>query len=452
MGNDLSTRVAGNVARQSGQPGATVAQLIERQRGEIARALPKHMDADRIARMALTLFRQTPGLARCDPQSFIGALMTASQLGLEPGPLGEAYLVPYGNQVTFIPGYRGLIKLAWQSGQLKHIDAQVVREGDDFDFAYGLEPYLRHRPARRGRGKVTEVYACATFLNGGSAFVVMSVEDVEVIRKRSRASKNGPWVTDWDAMAKKTAIKQLIRFLPLSTDLRNLAHAAAMDGTARVDTGELDEAMPTIIDIDDDDQAGQERPLVEEVGEPAPADGAAAEPQRQVRTVNIAEQPAEPAPVAEPQRPAERPAPDLQTEFPPVAGQGDDEPCATGQRTAMTKLLAKGGITTDADALAVLARIAGRTATVEHLERLTAREARQVIEHLDGWQRGSVLADQLAAVLAAPQPGQAADLPAAGSKAWHEQGHPVEQGGRLVTVEALLNGDCGICEQDGAGG
>lgn len=266
MGQDLTARVAGNIARQTDKPGATVAQLIERQRGEIARALPKHMDADRIARIALTLFRQTPGLSRCDPQSFIGALMTASQLGLEPGPLGEAYLVPYGTQVTFIPGYRGLIKLAWQSGQLKHIDAQVVREGDDFDFAYGLEPYLRHRPARRDRGKVTEVYACATFLNGGSAFVVMSVEDVEAIRRRSKASKSGPWVTDWDAMAKKTLIKQLIRFLPLSTDLRNLAHAAALDGTARTDTADLDEALPTVIDMDDDPNQG--RPPVEEVGQP----------------------------------------------------------------------------------------------------------------------------------------------------------------------------------------
>lgn len=186
------------------------------------------------------------------PESFLGALLTASQLGLEPGPLGEAYLVPYGNAVTFIPGYRGLIKLAWQSGQLRNIDAHVVHDGDDFDYEFGLNPTLRHKPARGSKGKVTDVYAVATFHGGGSAFVVMSVDDVEGIRKRSKASKNGPWVTDWDAMAKKTAIKQLVRFLPLSTELRPLATAAHLDGTSRTDTAVVDEAAPEWVDSTED--------------------------------------------------------------------------------------------------------------------------------------------------------------------------------------------------------
>lgn len=249
MGKDLATRTAAQAAQHTEKP--SVAQLIERMKPEIGRALPKHMDPDRLARIALTVFRQTPDLAQCDPNSFLGALMTSSQLGLEPGPLGEAYLVPYGKQVTFIPGYRGLIKLAWQSGQLRNIAAHVVHENDEFDYAYGLEPYLRHKPAFANPGGVIAVYASAVLTNGGSAFVVMSTADVEAIRRRSRSGKNGPWSTDWDAMARKTAIRQLIRWLPLSTELQPLATAAQMDETTRTGaeiTRPLEEATPGYIE------------------------------------------------------------------------------------------------------------------------------------------------------------------------------------------------------------
>lgn len=270
MGNNLSQRVQNNNVQQGGQP--SMRQQIEAMKGEIAKAVPKHMNPDRVARIALTLFNQTPGLARCTPQSFLGALMTASQLGLEPGPLGEAYLVPYGTTCTFIPGYRGLIKLAWQSGQMKNIDAHVVHENDEFDFEYGLEPKLRHKPARSHQGEITDVYAVATLKNGGSAFVVMSIEDVEAIRARSKAGKNGPWVTDWDAMAKKTAIKQLIRFLPLSTELQALNEAARLDETVRsnVDKSEHGDWLPGEIVTDPEPAVNTE---TGEIGDPdAPAD------------------------------------------------------------------------------------------------------------------------------------------------------------------------------------
>lgn len=246
---DLAARAAASAAQQANGGRPTVAQLIEQLAPQMGRALPKHMDADRMTRIALTVIRQNPALARCEPNSLLGALMTASQLGLEPGPLGEAYLVPYGNQVTFIPGYRGLIKLAWQSGQVKSIDAHVVRERDDFEYEYGLTPKLRHVPARGEAGEPTEVYAVATLHNGGSAFVVMSIHEVEAIRKRSKASSKGPWVTDWDAMAKKTAIKQLIRFLPLSAELRTLNEAARADESVRTDvTHAVDEADLSYVD------------------------------------------------------------------------------------------------------------------------------------------------------------------------------------------------------------
>lgn len=207
--------------------------LLDRQRPEIARALTgTALDAERFTRVALTVIRQNPALQRCRPESLLGALMTSAQLGLEPGPLGEAYLVPFGDQVTFIPGYRGLIKLAWQSGQLRHISAHIVYTNDTFDYALGLEPTLLHRPARGDRGDAIYAYAVAQLLNGGTEFVVLTIGEVEALRARSRAAQKGPWVTDWDAMARKTAVRQLIRWLPLSTVVHR---AVVAEGTIRTD-------------------------------------------------------------------------------------------------------------------------------------------------------------------------------------------------------------------------
>lgn len=212
----------------------SVKQLIVQMTPEIEKALPAHLDATRVARIAVTLIGTNPALAACTPESFLGALMTASQLGLEPGPLGEAYLVPYGKQVTFIPGYRGLIKLAYQSGMVLDIAAHVVRANDDFEFAHGLQPYLHHKPAwGTPRGEAVGVYAVANLATGRQPFIVLDHGQVEAIRRRSKASKNGPWVTDWDAMARKTAIRQLARWLPMSTDLRDFGMAVALDGSRR---------------------------------------------------------------------------------------------------------------------------------------------------------------------------------------------------------------------------
>ena len=235
------------VATTNGKP--TLAQLITQMKPEIARALPNQMNPDRMARIATTVIRQTPALARCTPESFLGALLTASQLGLEPGPIGEAYLVPYGQVCTFVPGYRGLIKLARNSGQLRDIWAEVVFANDTFRYSLGLHRDLVHEPATGDRGKPVAVYAAAQLIDGGTPFVVMTVDEVEAIRGRSRAGKNGPWVTDWNAMAKKTVVKQLTKWLPLSAEV---AAATALDGSVRTDIGALPD-VPTFIDGEVDD-------------------------------------------------------------------------------------------------------------------------------------------------------------------------------------------------------
>lgn len=274
MSNQLTNKLRTNtVARQ--EPGTnrepTVFELLQSNTAEIARALPKHMSADRMARLATTVVKSTPALLQCDTRSLLGAIMTASQLGLEPGVLGECYLVPYKGKVTFIPGYKGLIKLAWQSGQVKMIYAHVVYANDDFVYELGLNAKLEHRPADTNRGKPKYVYSVVHFTNGGYAFEVMSVADVEAIRQRSMAKNNGPWVTDWEAMAKKTVLKQLFKYVPLSPELSVVAKAAELDGVVREDIAtSIDEAsfqydadtgeVPAPAQVVDEAPAGQDAP------------------------------------------------------------------------------------------------------------------------------------------------------------------------------------------------
>lgn len=224
--------VRGAVAqRQQETAQPTIASYISTLQPEIARALPKHLDADRVARLALTAVRRDPNLARCAPESFAGALLTAASLGLEIGN-GEAYLVPYGRECTFIPGYQGIVKLYWQHPLAEHIDAQTVYEHDDFDYAYGLDPYLRHKPAHGDRGAVVYYYAVAKLKSGARAFVVLTPDEVKELRGGkvgpSKSFKGGDPMR-W--MERKTALRQLLKTLPKSTTLVQALDADEQRGT-----------------------------------------------------------------------------------------------------------------------------------------------------------------------------------------------------------------------------
>jgi recombination protein RecT len=220
------TTTARNAVAKTADNPPTIAQLLERLKPQIARALPRHMSAERITRIALTTLRTNEKLQQCDPASFLGAVMLSAQLGLEPGPLGHAYLVPYGREVQFIIGYKGILDLARRSGEIQSIEAREVCENDQFEFSYGLEPVLTHTPAREDRGKPTWYYGVAKFKDGGYYFDVMSIEEVEAHRNRSKAKNAGPWVTDYSAMARKTVIRRMAPFLPLSVEA---ASAVATD-------------------------------------------------------------------------------------------------------------------------------------------------------------------------------------------------------------------------------
>lgn len=198
-------------------------------KNQMAMALPKHMTADRMTRIALTEMRKVPGLAQCNVESFMGAVMQCAQLGLEPGSaLGHAYLLPFGNgkardgkaNCQLIIGYRGMIDLARRSDQIISISARSVHEKDRFSYEYGLEEVLSHKPAEGERGNLTYVYAVAKLKGGGVQFEVMSRADIEAVKKQSKAGTNGPWVTHFDEMAKKTVIRRLFKYLPVSIEIQ----------------------------------------------------------------------------------------------------------------------------------------------------------------------------------------------------------------------------------------
>lgn len=202
-----------------------IGEFLSGMKNQIANVLPKHLTPDRVIQMAATVIHRNPAIAKCSTQSLIGAVMQASILGFPPvDSLGYCYFVPYGRDVQFQIGYKGFVELSRRSGQIKMVYAEVVREGDDFTCEFGLEPKLIHKPKLDSSKPMTHVYAVAHFTDGGHNFIVLSKSDVERLRVRN-ASQNGAakgaWATDYEAMAKAKALKQLSKYLPLNIDIQS---------------------------------------------------------------------------------------------------------------------------------------------------------------------------------------------------------------------------------------
>lgn len=241
----------------------TLRSLFEKSKPSMAAVMPKHMTPERILKIALSAASRTPTLLQCTPESILLAVMQCAQLGLEPNtPLGLAYLVPYKNnrkvegqwvttyEAQFIPGYRGLVKLAHQSGEITTVRSRVVREGDVFEVELGSDERLVHRPnlaldEGATLSQLVAVYAVAQFKNGATQFEVMSKAQVDGVRARSKASDNGPWSTDYEEMARKTVLRRLCKSLPLSTELSTALEAQARaEGGEAPDYGDIAEVVP----------------------------------------------------------------------------------------------------------------------------------------------------------------------------------------------------------------
>lgn len=204
----------------------TLQTYIKSMEGEIKKALPSVITPERFTRMVLSAISVNPKLASCTPGSFLGAMMSAAQLGLEPNtPLGQAYILPYSNhgklEAQFQLGYKGLIDLAYRSGEVEVVQAHIVYENDAFECEYGLEPKLTHTPADKDRGEPVKVYAVFKTKSGGYGFEVMSMDDIRNHASKysqSYKSNYSPWQTNFEEMAKKTVLKKVLKYAPLKSD------------------------------------------------------------------------------------------------------------------------------------------------------------------------------------------------------------------------------------------
>lgn len=230
----IATQSNGRSMSPAQQKFRTLADMVSSRKSYFANVLPSHVGADRFAKVVIAALSKEPKLLGCTPESVLLSVTQAAQLGLEPtGTLGSAYLVPYGNACQLIIGYRGLIDLARRSGQIMTIEAHVVRERDRFECTFGLEPKLTHEPHwGEDPGELSFVYAIARLTGGAVQYEVMSRAQVEAIRRGSKAGKSGPWVDHFDEMARKTVVRRLCKYLPLSVEL-----ATALEHENNLDAG-----------------------------------------------------------------------------------------------------------------------------------------------------------------------------------------------------------------------
>lgn len=222
-------------------------KLLETHKQQIAMALPRHMTPERMIRVAMTAVSTTPALHKCTSVSIAACIVQASILGLEPtSVLGEAYLVPFYNSKAkrhdcqLIVGYQGLLKLVRQSGELVMVNAQAVRQNDEFDFEDGLDPYLRHKRGQGSteqRGPIIGYWAGALLKGGGKQFTVMTQE--EIIAHRNKYSEGwralgekSTWGKEHEAMALKTVLRKLCKLLPKSIERDLVTPAIGMDERA----------------------------------------------------------------------------------------------------------------------------------------------------------------------------------------------------------------------------
>lgn len=228
---------------------STIKEYIVAMKSGIAAALPSVMTPERFTRIALSAVSNNPKLQKCSSQSFLAAMMTAAQLGLEPNtPLGQAYLIPYWNhgqlECQFQLGYKGLIDLAYRSGQVSTIQAETVYQNDKFEYAFGLEPKLVHVPAAGDRGDPVAYWAMFKMKDGGFGYSVMSMQEVRSHAQRySKSYSSGPWQTNFDEMAKKTVLKRALKYAPLASDF---VKGMSADETVKT---ELAEDMSDVVDV-----------------------------------------------------------------------------------------------------------------------------------------------------------------------------------------------------------
>lgn len=258
----------------------TLAGLLRDRKDSIAQLVPKHLTPERLMRVAVNCVAKTPGLQACTPTSLLQSVLVAAELGLEPGgALGHLYLVPFKTTCTPIIGYRGLIELARRSGEISSVRAVVVRERDKFRMTEGIEQTIDHEPYLDGdAGALRYVYCVIRLKDGGVHVEVMSKSQIDAIRARSRSGSSGPWVTDYDEMAKKTVTRRGLKWAPLSSERfeKALEHDNADYVDGEIVAQALD-ATTTAEGVKERIAAKRKMLIVDSVPEELPAEEAQAE-------------------------------------------------------------------------------------------------------------------------------------------------------------------------------
>lgn len=241
----------------------TIKGLLEKRKSEISAALPKHVNADSMLRVVLTTIRTNPKLLECEPQSFLTAVLISSQFGLLPdGITGQSYIIPFKNnrkggiiEAQLQLGYKGELELARRSDQIARVEAQVVYEKDDFDYCYGLSPVLRFKPSTEAdRGKKLYIYALVTLKDGSPYFEVWTVAMVESHRRKHSKIPDGPaWTHSWDKMAKKTLLKQVLDYCPVSVEYQKASHLDDLAESGQPQNLDIELSPDDFTIVDDED-------------------------------------------------------------------------------------------------------------------------------------------------------------------------------------------------------
>lgn len=214
-----TTETAKNALTPAKQKEMRVARVVQSMNTMLKEALPKFMTPERMIRVCLTQFRLNPKLMSCSEGSIVGAIIQSAQLGLEP-IMGYSYLIPYGSECQFQLGYKGLIQLFYRSENALSLEARVVHQNDRFEYSYGLNSTLIHIPAVKNQGPTIGYYAVAKLKNGVCSFEYRTIEQIKEHAKRYAKAKTGPWIDNFDEMAKKTLIKMTLKYMPLSVEMQ----------------------------------------------------------------------------------------------------------------------------------------------------------------------------------------------------------------------------------------
>jgi len=226
-------------------PIATFSGFMDKLKPQLARALPSHMNADRMARLALTQFSTTPALQLCDPKSIAGAIMTAAQLGLEPGINGQGYLIPYKETCTFVPGWKGLVDLVSRSGRAT-VWTGAVRPGDEFEYQLGDTPFCKHKPGDEDDdAPFTHIYAIGRVRDAAMPVIeVWSRAKVQKHLKKYNKVGNRHYANsdenNLEMYARKCALLQVLKYMPSSIELANAitaSHAAEEGHGVTIENG-----------------------------------------------------------------------------------------------------------------------------------------------------------------------------------------------------------------------